>query len=216
MVLKEAYQYQNYLTSLIDEAKRYLSAKDFVTETVQKHYRQKVNIDAENETVVVKSSYNVDFEPSDLLDFIMKALAEKQKLSDAIVAAKRSVDIDIDAAISMNKYKQTFMTTLQRMADIRSTETEARGTDYKFDVNGEQKAYCYPVSQETTIKFDRNDVRCLIKKLRKETDEVSTKLDTIQITTEVKYCPIWAVGDTLEECVQSQCASLPPIFQYES
>lgn len=203
MVLKEAYQYQNYLSNLIDEAKRLLNSKSFVTATVQKHCRKKVNVDAEDEIVVVKSVCNYDFTPADLLDFAVKALNEKQKLSDAIVEAKRSTEIDIDAAISMNKCKQSLMDTFRFMSNIKSSESEIQGTDYKFDINGEQKSYHYPITQETTIQFDRNNVRDLIKKYRKETDAISTKLDTIQITTEVKYEPIWAVGDTLEECVLS-------------
>lgn len=79
MVLKEAYTYQNFLSKKIYEAQSYLDKKDFITKTIQEHNRKKVNPDAENETVEVVSTYAVDFKPMDLVNFIVKAIDEKQK-----------------------------------------------------------------------------------------------------------------------------------------
>lgn len=203
MVLKEAFRYQNYLSDLIRQAKNYLNKRDFITTTKQEHNRNKVNPEADNETVEVKSQYNVEFTPMQLVNFIMKAIAEKEKLSAAIVSAKRSVDFDIDAALEMNREKQQYITSLEYLDGIRSTSKDSRGQDYRFDNNGEQKLYYYPMTEIVTINYDRNDIRGLIKKLRKETDEVSTKLDLIKVNTEVDYTPIWDILTPLEEVVLS-------------
>ena len=203
MVLKEAFRYQNYLSSLIREAKNYLNKRDFITTTKQEHNRNKVNPQADNEVVQVKSPYNVEFTPMQLINFIMKAIAEKEKLSASIVAAKHSVGFDIDAALEMNREKQEIISILTYIDSFKSTSKDIQGKDYRFDINGEQKPYIYPVTEITTINFDRNDVRGLIKKLRKETDEISTKLDLIKVNTEVDYTPIWDILTPLEEVVLS-------------
>lgn len=203
MVLKEAYRYQNYLDKLIDEAQSYLLKKDFITKTIQKHNRKKANPDAEDETVDVKTSYTVDFTPMNLVDFIMKAIDEKEKLSNAIVQAKKTTEIDIDTSVSMNKIKQQYINVLTMMVNTKSSEKITQGARYKFNADGNQTLYYYDVENITKISYDRNDIRGIIKKLNKETDEISSKLDIIQLTTEVDYIPIegWDIGDTLEDVV---------------
>lgn len=202
MVLKEAYHYQNYLNDLIRDAESYLIKKDFITETKQTHNRNKVNSDATDETIEVQKPYQVEFTPMDLVDFIVKAIEEKQKLSDAIVSAKRTAEIDIDSAISMNKVKQNYASILNNMANTKAVERTTTGTDYKFNINNEQVSYRYEVQEVVSIDYDRNDIKALAKKLTKETDEISTKLDTIELTTNVDYEPAWDY-DNLEDVVLS-------------
>lgn len=202
MILKEAYRYQNYLNTLIRDAESYLMKKDFITETKQTHNRNKVNPDATDETIEVQKPYQVEFTPMDLVDFIVKAIEEKQKLSDAIVSAKKTAEIDIDSAISMNKVKQSYVTILNGMANTKAIERTTTGTDYKFNINNEQVSYRYEVQEIVSIDYDRNDVKALVKKFSKETDEISTKLDTIELTTNVDYEPAWDY-DNLEDVVLS-------------
>lgn len=202
MVLKEAYRYQNYLTELINEAKRYLTKGDFITITKQTHNRNKANSDAQDEVIEVPTPYTVEFTPMNLVNFIMKAITEKEKLSDAIVFAKKSTEIDIDAAVALNKTKQGYISVLTAMANTKPSEKKTRGVDYKINqIDGNQISYYYDINEVISINYDRNDVKGLIKKLTRETDEVSMKLDKIQITTEVGYTPIWDIGDSLEDVV---------------
>lgn len=199
MILKEAFRYQNYLTSLFVQATGYLSREDFITTTIQKHNRTKVNPDAQDEDIVVPKVFTVDYKPNDLIDFVVKLIDEKQKLSNAITDTKKSLDMDIDAAMSMNKTKQDFISVLRRMASIKSNETDKEGTSYKFNNDGDQVSYRYPVKEVKTIDYDRNVVKGLISKYKKETDEVSTERDRIDIITEVDYTPIWEVDTPLED-----------------
>jgi len=201
MILKEAYRYQNYLSNLISSAEGYLCKKDFITETTQTHNRKKVNPEAEDEVMVVKTSYNVDFTPMQLIEFINKALVEKQKLTNAIDTAKKNAEINIDSSIEMNRIKQGYIGVLSSMTKTKPSETVSRGSGYKFNTDGNQVAYYYDIDNVTTINFDRNDVRGISKKLQKETDDVSIKIDAIQATTEVDYEPIWDLSDSLEDIV---------------
>lgn len=201
MILKEAYRYQNYLSNLVSSAEGYLCKKDFITETTQTHNRKKVNPEAEDEVMVVKTSYNVNFTPMQLIEFINKALVEKQKLTNAIDTAKKNAEINIDSSIEVNKIKQGYISVLSSMTKTKSSETVSRGSGYKFNADGNQVAYYYDIDNVTTINFDRNDVRSILKKLQRETDDVSTKIDAIQATAEVDYEPIWDLSDSLEDII---------------
>ena len=94
MILKEAYRYQNFLTNLISNAQIYLGNGSFVMTTTQKHMKSKANPEASDDDLEVPKSYNVDFTPIQLVDFLMDAIQEKQKLSDAIAEAKKNTEID--------------------------------------------------------------------------------------------------------------------------
>ena len=201
MHLKESYRYANYLDSLLTRAYAYLGNTGFVTTTVEEHLRKQSNPDVENETIEVQKPFDVEFLPNDVIDFVVKVIEEKDKLSDAIAEAKSTTEINIDNAISMNKKKQGFVSVLNGIADIKPSETKTTSKSYKFDINGEQKPYVYDVNRKTSIDFDRTDVRNLIKKYLKETDEISSKLDLIEITTQVDIEPRFDVNDKFEELV---------------
>ena len=201
MNLKESYRYANYLDSLLRRAYTYLGNTGFVTTTVEEHLRSKSNPDVDDETIEVQKPYDVEFTPNQVIDFVVKVIEEKEKLSEAIAEAKSTTEINIDNAISMNKKKQGFVSVLNGIADIKPSETKTTSKSYKFDINGEQKPYVYDVNRKTSIDFDRTDVRNLIKKYLKETDEISTKLDLIEITTQVDIEPRFDVNDKFEELV---------------
>ena len=204
MILKEAFRYQNYLTSLFVQATGYLSREDFITTTIQKHNLTKVNPDAQDEDIVVPKVFTVDYKPNDLIDFVVKLIDEKQKLSNAITDTKKSLDMDIDAAMSMNKTKQDFISVLRRMASIKSSESDKEGTSYKFNNDGDQVSYRYPVKEVKTIDYDRNAVKGLISKYKKETDQISTTRDRIDIMTEVDYTPVWEIDTPLEDILNPE------------
>lgn len=201
MNLKESYRYANYLDGLLNTAYTYLRNKGFVTTTNQNHLRSKVNSEALDEVIDVPKSYDVDFTPNSLIDFVVNVLNEKEYLVNAIADAKSKTEINIDNAISMNKKKQEFVNVLNSLASIKPGERQKNGSDYKFNAEGNQVQYCYTVLETTSIDFDRNDVRALSKKYLKETDDISSKLDSIEINTILDFEPKFDVNSTFEEAV---------------
>ena len=201
MNLKDSYRYANYLDSLLNRAYMYLGNKGFVTTTKQNHLRSKANKEAEDEIMNVQKPFDVDFTPNNIIDFVVKVLTEKEALSNAIAAAKASTEINIDNAVAMNKKKQGFVYILNGIVNLKPTEKTVAGRAYKFDINNEQKPYVYDITETTTIDFDRNDVKALIRKYNKECDEISSKLDAIEINTEVAFVPRWDVNDVFEDIV---------------
>lgn len=201
MNLKESYRYANYLDSLLRRAYTYLGNTGFITTTVEEHLRSKSNPDVDDETIEVQKPYDVEFTPNQVIDFVVKVLDEKEKLSDVIAKAKSTTEINIDNAVAMNKKKQQFVNVLNTIADIKPSEKIVNGTGYKFNQEGNQVKYFYSIKQITSIDFDRKNIRNLIKKYAKETDDISTKLDLIEITTQVDIEPRFDVNDKFEELV---------------
>lgn len=201
MNLKESYRYANYLDGLLSTAYTYLRNKGFVTTTKQNHLRSKANNEAQDEIIEVQKPYDVEFTPNNVVDFVIKVLNEKEALFNAIADAKAGTEINIDNAIAMNKKKQGFVSILNGMADIKASESIVSGSDYKFNQEGNQVKYFYNIEQSTSIDFDRTDVRNLIKKYLKETDEISAKLDLIEITTQVDFVPAFDINDTFEDLI---------------
>ena len=201
MNLKESYRYANYLDSLLNTAYTYLRNKGFVTTTTENHLRSKANADAHDEIVEVQKPFDVEFTPNQVIDFVVDVLAEKEALVDAIANAKACAEINIDNAIAMNKKKQGFVNILSNLANIKPSEKQRNGSDYKFNAEGNQVQYYYTVIETVGIDYDRKMVRGLSKKLLKETDEISAKLDAIEINTILDFEPRFDVNATFEECI---------------
>ena len=201
MNLKESYRYANYLDSLLNTAYTYLRNKGFVTTTTENHLRSKANADAQDEKIEVQKPFDVDFTPNQVIDFVVDVLAEKEALVDAIANAKACAEINIDNAIAMNKKKQGFVNILSSLANIKPSEKQRNGSDYKFNAEGNQVQYYYTVVETVGIDYDRKSVRALSKKLLKETDEISAKLDAIEINTILDFEPLFDVNATFEECI---------------
>ncbi len=201
MNLKESYRYANYLDNLLNTAYTYLKNKGFVTTTTQTHIRSKANSEATDEVIEVQKPYDVEFTPMNIIDFVVKVLDEKEKLANAIAIVKANAEINIDNAVAMNKKKQSFVSVLNGMANIKASEKQTQGYDYRFNINNEQVRYCYTVNEVTQIDYDRNDIRNLAKKYLKETDEISAKLDAIEINTILDFEPKYDINSTFEELV---------------
>ena len=138
MILKEAYRYMNYLASLLDSARIYLENPHFITTTKQTHHRTKVNPAAQDETTQLVKPFDAAFTPMQLVDFVVKILEEKEKLSAAIAAAKKTTPIDMDHAVAMNKKRQEFVAVLNSMNHIKGSERVVQGSAYKFNQEGNQ------------------------------------------------------------------------------
>jgi hypothetical protein len=201
MNLKESYQYANYLDSLQSTAFSYLYDKDFVTTTKEIHQRSKVNVGDTDEEIEVPKSVDVDFTPNDVVNFLIKIFAEKELLAIAIAQAKSNTEINIDTAISLNKQKQNFVRVLNSMSSIKASEIQTRAADYKFNADGEQTSYYYPMVKISTIDYDRNYVRGLSRKITKETNDISSKIDSIEINTILEFTPKYDITNTFDEAI---------------
>ena len=200
MNLKESYRYSKFLDTLLEASYAFLNDKSFVTTTTEKHLRSKTYSEAQDETLVVKKP-DVDFDTNRLIDFVVEVLDERDRLLEAIALAKSKTEFNIDNAISMNKKKQSVARLFTKMAGIKSSESVNRGTGYRFNNEMNQVPYYYDIEKITEIDYNRNDVRNLAKKYFTQADEISSKIDAIEINTEVPFACKWDVNDSFDNIV---------------
>jgi len=204
MNLKEAFRFQNKLQDLMEEAKDILSADKNVTKVENTHLRHKVNPDAEDETIVEMPATEYANQITEVAVFLMYLLGEREKLSQAIRAAKCEAPIDFDGEVSLNTKRQRIAEIFRHMAEIRCSENtySGAGTGYKFNAEGNQVSYRCDLKKVTSINFDRNKIRAFATSLSKKADQTSAELDKSMVNTEVAYEVPFDVNDTFAEVLQ--------------
>lgn len=203
MNLKESYRYANFLDGIIGASMILLGDYSFLTTTKEKHLRNASNPNATDETLIVQKCTTLEASVMKVVDFTMIVLSEREDLHNAIAEAKKKMDLNMDAELSMNKCKHKFIENLQLMQGIKPSEATSIGNDYMLNANNEQVKYFYKVESITTIDFDRTQIKGLLKKLMKETDETSSKLDVLEINTEVDFSPVFDVNDTFDDLLEA-------------
>lgn len=200
MNLKEAFRYQNFLDRLMQSASSYLSQRDHCLTTTRTHLRAKVNPDAvdEVETVEPETKLKAD----DVVDFVGWLVEQRNRLSNAIGAAKASIPFDLDAAIETNKFRQSMHGALRSMMRYSPAERIEAGRSYKFNVEGNQMAYVYDIKVVTTDAYDREKTKSLMRSVIAEADRVSVMIDTAMINTEVVYTACLDVNDSFEDAME--------------
>lgn len=201
MYLKEAFRYQNFLETLMMKTGNYLTDSRVSMKTMQEHMRKKINPDAEDETIDANVIKVVDFSANELICFMEFICKEREDLTTAISAAKAKAPIDIDTEIANNKTRQRVAATFSAMGNMKSSERKSRGTDFKFNAEGNQVSYYYEIKEVSTIDFDRNKVKNLAKAFITKADEISTLIDKAMVEIEVDFSGAFNVNDTYEDAV---------------
>ena len=189
MNLKEAFQAQNRISELLTYIGVYLSDEDNIMTVTEKHLRSKALAGQQDEAVDASRKGEEDFDIGGLLTIWQKLMQEKEALGLAIGKAKAGMDFNLDAAVDANKSRRAFLSTLQRMAARKSSHQlqKGEGKGYVFNNEGNQTAYFYDIDRILTIDYDRNRVRDMAKKLNREAEDISIKIDEALLTTKVDY-----------------------------
>ena len=205
MNLKEAFRYQNKLQSFMDEAQGILDRDANVTKVENTYLRHKVMAEAEDETVLIAPETEYYEQITDIAQFLLYLLNEKDKLFAAIRTAKDALDIDMDSEVSLNATRQSIARTFKRMNDLRNSEQTISngGTGYRFNAEGNQISYRCDVKRVTTINYDRNVIRAELGKLNRLADETSTKIDLCLVTSKVDYEPPFDANSSFAEAFEA-------------
>lgn len=203
ITLKKSFEVQNFLKKMFNEVIFILGNNANVTVVEQTHMRKKAFENAEDEVVTKPKSFvceNVTVE--ELIDFACFLQDESEKLTIAINKAKTVGDNDFDGMIAINNRKRALLDRLVSMSNIKASEVITTGRATKFNGEGNQTTYTYDIKEVTTIDFDRNKVKAIANRLRKELDDTSTKIDIMQLETMVEYDSILDVGSTIEDAIE--------------
>lgn len=202
ITLKKSFELQNYLSSLFNTANNILWQNENITTTEQKHLKKKAYADADDEVIVKPKTNIYSFTVMELVDFANHVQCEMNRLTTAINIAKHSDDKDFDGMIAINNQKRKFLTRLEAMAELKLKSIVKTGQAYKFNGEGNQVPYTYDIEEVTTIDFDRNQVKAIIRRLRKELEDYSALIDTMQLTSMVDFESIYEIGDNIEDAVE--------------
>lgn len=191
MNLKEAFQAQNKLGELMRYIILYLSDSDNVMTITEKHLRSKALAGQQDESVDASCKAEEGFDVGRLLGIWEELMEEKNRLSTAIGKAKADMDFNLDAAVDENKSRRAFLSTLQELANRKSTHEleKGAGRGYVFNNEGNPTSYCYDIDRIMTIDYDRSKVRAMVKEMNRISDEVSIKIDEALLRTHVDYTP---------------------------
>ena len=196
MILKDSFRMQNYLTDLMQQMIVFLSKTDHVMKTRKIHQYSKGMPEKEDVSMIVRES---EMRSGNMMELLLDVLEEKEKLVLAINRAKASAPEDIDVSLASNKARQEVIRRFRALAQLKSSESEEMERDYYITPTGVQDAYMYPLKTIRTIDFDRNRVKGIIKRLQKESDAVSSRIDLLNLTLEVDHEPKYELGESLED-----------------
>lgn len=197
MNLKESFRYQNFLEEMMCSACASIQTPNHCLKVTKTHLRNKVNPDAQDiiETVEVEPFFANDY----VISFMTWLVAEREKLTTAINAAKASVDFDIDAAIETNKFRQRVNSSIKSMIRHTPTKSIESGRDYKFNVEGNQMPYVYEIEVVSEEAYNKAGAKTLMRETISRADEVSAAIDAAMINTKVDYEPVFDVNETFDD-----------------
>jgi len=189
MNLKEAFRFQNKLLRLMEEAECILSQEHNITQVTNIMLLHKVNPDAQDEATPELPGTDYAEQITQVAELLMFLLGERERLSYAIRAAKQTMPVDFDGEVSLNTRRQSVAGIFRRMAELRATEHvyPGAGVGYKFNAEGNQVTYRCDMKKVTTINYDRHKVRAFAVALSKQADEMSARLDSLTVNTQVGY-----------------------------
>lgn len=214
--IKEACRYQNFIDSNISNLSYYIKNTDNAFKVKENHIKSKSNPEILDEELDVTTERQYNCSVVDVAFLINQLVEEKLKLSNAIDKAKREVVIDykvnnnaltIDSAVEHAKKSRELAGTLKTLVDLKSSETKKSGSDYKFNVEGNQVPYRYNIDVVKTIDFKRETANDLYKKLLSKADTLSTKIESAMLQENVSYSPIYDLHDSVNEIVEKYMES---------
>ena len=200
MNLKEAFRYQSFLDDRMRSAEFSLQQSEHAFDVIRTHKRKSANPDAEDMTESVDRG---DFYANDdVLRFMQFLVEQRERLSHAITEAKMSIDFDIDAAVETNKFRQRLASSVKSMLGYCPRDRKETGTDYKFNVAGDQTRYLYDVEVHYSPAYDREAAKTAMRESISKADEVSSLIDLAMITTTVSFDPPFDVNESFEDCME--------------
>ncbi len=197
MNLKESFRYQNFLDSKLNEARYSIGDRTHALKVTKSHFKKKANPDADDIVEVVEVE---KFIPNDeVISFMRWLVAERQKLTEAICAAKESLDFSLDAAIEANKFRQCAADAIKGMLKYTPSKKTEQGRDYKFNVEGNQTPYFYDIETSLEEAFTRDTAKNVVRDMITAADKTSAEIDSAMINTNVNYKPVFDVNDSFED-----------------
>ncbi len=197
MNLKESFRYQKFLELLMENARANICFNSALNVT-KTHHRNKANSDVEDFTEDVERDREY-FSCDDTVSFMKWLVQEREKLTLAINKAKASLNFDVDAAITTNKFRQILASSIRELTRYQSHHGAEEGVGYKFNVDGNQTSYIYDIDVIYEEAYDRKNVKKIMMDSISKADVVSSQIDAAMINTTVDYAPVFDVNESFDD-----------------
>lgn len=202
MNIKNAFRYQNYLSELQSEAQNALF-RVRVTQT-ELHQKSLANPDAPDEVIVAENTdIAAGITAPKCIALILDIFEEKAALDKAISNTKRACDFDLDAELNINKNRRALVSHLSCFTTGNDMEQMSRAQDYKFNAEGNQTPYSYPVKISTKLNYDKNQLASMVKQLSAAADEMSDNVDVFLLETTFPFTPKFNIHEKFEDIVKT-------------
>ena len=202
MNLKEGFRHQNFLDNMFKAAAMSIQTREHCLTQTREHLCSKVNPEAQDFLEEVKTEEEF-FKNDDVIKAMLFLIEEKKKLSIAINDAKKSIDLDIDAAVAVNKYRQQLSRSVLLMMRFKPSTRIDTEVGHKFNVTGDPVDYKYDVKVKNSEAYDRDFAKKSMKEVIAEADKISTEIDAAKVNTEVDYVPVFDVNDSFEDVMNT-------------
>ena len=201
MNLKDAFRFQNKLKELMADAAEILQDRRNILKVRTTHLRSRVMADDQDAVIEESASSQYAGHANEAAAFLMAMMAERERLSAAIHAAKGRLPIDMDSEVGLNRQRQQLSELFRSMAALRNQEKTIAGggMGYRFNGEGNQVSYRCDAKQVTTIDFDRSKIRGMAAELSKKSDRISMELDKCLVNAEVEYVTPFDMNDSFDE-----------------
>lgn len=209
MNLKEAFRYQSFLERMLYDAQCSIGNSDHRFLVTKYHKCHDCNEDAADYSEEV--DFGEFYSNDSVIKFMVDLVEQRSQLCLAIDDAKEALrsdgGIDIDAAISKNKFAQRVVSSISNLLTSKGSTKIGRETGYKFNVDGNQTPYYYTVETVYKENFDRASAKSVVKKLTTEADASSTAIDEAMIRAEVNFTPVFDVNSSFEDAMEEFIAA---------
>lgn len=212
--LNEAFRYQNYLSAMRTQLYGFLGDDYFVITKTEEHFREKAAPGLSDETIIIERDVKyVGITPNAAIKLLMDVSKEREKLSAAVFAAKKSITltsgIGVDEAVMLNKERRSNAGVLKRLAFLKPAPQKLNrdyGTAYKFTESekygAQQVEISYDILVKSAIDYDRNIVKLEYKQLLKDADAISSEIDEIFAKKIVDFEPEYDIRSTLSDLIE--------------
>ena len=202
MNLKEAYRYQNVMTEAITDALMILTHSGVAVKKTYTNYVSKVVDGMPDETFVddPRTSFEHTDKMTDLANFVLYLLAEKEKLAWSIRVTKVNTDFDVDSQIGLNGIRRKIAKAFRDLDSYRAEEKVVKngGTGYRFDANGNQVEFRCDQKVVKELTFDKEKVRQMRRQIESDADMISSEIDAAMVNAVVNFEPHFDPNDSFD------------------
>ena len=201
MNLKEAFRYQRFLDSLMNQASAAITKRDNCVHTTETHLLSKLSFGEEDRVVEQEPT---DYIGNDaMLQFALELVKERGELSLAIDETKERISLDLDAAVELNKFRQRLAASIGAALASKTGKTIGPAIGHRLNVvSGSLERYQYEVEYVASDAFDRESFAEARRQLLRDAEQTSAEIDLAIVTSEVSYVPPFDVNSSFDECVE--------------